>query len=317
MSAKAGLDQAQGSRSVSDQADYSMDRPREGDPRKLVRQIAWAAVAVVAIVLFIFIDRVWLRPGSAAATDATTATVERGTLAIEVQGAGELEPVNERWIASEVAGSVERILARAGESVSAGDGIARLINPQIRQAAVAARLQLAEAAADHRRRLAEFTDRRLAGEAQILTRQADLEELELRLEAETELLERQAVSEIDYRSTRIRTERARAELAFERRRFEELQSVVEAEREASEARIAERESALTEAERLAAGLLVTTDLAGTLRDVLVEEGQRVNAGAQIARVVDTALLRVGYESKTATYAVGRSPGWWTRRSCGA
>ena len=277
---------------MSDQADYSMDRPREGDPRKLVRQIAWAAVAVVAIVLFIVIDRVWLRPESAAAaTDVTTAKVERGTLAIEVQGAGELEPVNERWIASEVGGSVERILARAGESVAAGDGIARLINPQIRQAAVAARLQLAEAAADHRRRLAEFTDRRLAGEAQILTRQADLEELELRLEAQTELLERQAVSEIDYRSTRIRTERARAELAFERRRFEELRSVVEAEREASEARIAERESALTEAERLAAGLLVTTDLAGTLRDVLVEEGQRVNAGAQIARVVDTALLR--------------------------
>lgn len=276
----------------SEADDYSMDRPREGDPRRLIRQIGWAAVAVVAIILFIVIDRVWLRPDSAVAlTDVTTATVERGTLAIEVQGAGELEPVNERWIASEVAGSVERILARAGETVAAGDGIARLINPQVRQSAVAARLQLAEATAEHRRRLAEFTDRRLAGEAQILARQADLEELELQLEAETELLERQAVSEIDYRSTKIRTERARAELAFEERRFEELQSVLAAEREASEARIAERESALAEAERLAEGLLVTTDIAGTLREVLVETGQRVNAGAQVARVVDTAVLR--------------------------
>ena len=271
---------------------YSMDRPREGDPRRRIRQIGWGALAAAAIVAFVIADRVWFRAGpGVAAEDLTTAAVERGTLAIEVQGAGELEPVNERWIASEIAGAVERILIRAGESVEAGDGIARLINPQIRQSANAARLELAEANAEHRRRLAEFTDRRLAGEAQVLGRQADLEEVELQLKAQTELRETKAVSEIDYRSTQIRAERARAELEFEQRRFDELQAVLEAEQAASEARLAARESALAEAERLAAGLLITTDIAGMLREVLVEPGQRIIAGTQVARVVGAEALR--------------------------
>ena len=271
---------------------YSMDRPREEDGRQSYRKIAWFALAAVVIVAFIVVDRIWLRTDAGVSLeDLRTAVVERGRLRIEVQGAGELEPVNERWIGSEISGAVEQVFVRAGEVVDAGDPIVRLINPQIHQGAATARLQLAEATADHRRRLAEFTDRRLAGEAQILAKQADLEELQLQFEAQTELRERHAVSSIDYKSTQIRTERARKELEFENRRFKELQAVLDAERESSEARVAERESALKEAERLTGGLLVMADIAGTVREVLVEPGERVSAGTQVARVVGTELLR--------------------------
>ena len=186
---------------------------------------------------------------------------------------------------------MDRIFARAGEQVAVGDPIVGLMNPQVRQGVVAARLQLAEANADHRRRLADFTDRRLAGEAQILNKQAAYEESQLRLAAETELRERQAVSEIDYRSTKIRTERAKADLTFEQRRFEELQAVLKAEQASSEARLAERESALQEAQRLAEGLVITADIAGTLREVLVAPGQRVGSGTTVARIVDAESLR--------------------------
>lgn len=286
---------------------YSMDRPRESDPRRRLRQVGWVGLGIAAIAVFVGVDRVWLRPGEGiSAEDLATATVARGTLAIEVQGVGELEPVNERWIAAEVGGAVERILARAGERVAAGDVVARLINPQLGQAAVAARLQLAEANADLRRRLAELADRRLAGEAAILDRQAHLEELELQLEAHTELRERKAVSEIDYKSARIRAERARTELGFEQRRAE-LEGLLDAERAASEARVAARESALAEAERLAESLEITTDLAGTLREVLVEPGERVVAGTQVARVVGTEALR-GRIRVPESYASRVAPG---------
>ena len=275
-----------------DKPGYSMDKPREGDPRRLHRQLAWGGVAATAIVALIVADRLWLRPGTGIERDEVmAAVVERGTLPIEVQGAGELEPVNERLIASEIAGAVDQIYARAGEEVALGDRIVGLMNPQIRQGVVAARLQLAEANADHRRRLADFTDRRLLGEAQILNKQAAYEESQLRLAAETELRERQAVSEIDYQSTKIRTERAKADLTFEQRRFEELQAVLKAEQAASEARLAERESALQEAQRLAEGLVITADIAGTLREVLVEPGERVGTGTAVARIVDAESLR--------------------------
>ena len=170
-----------------------------------------------------------------------------------------------------------------------------LINPQIGQSAVAARLQLAEA--EHQRRLAEVTDRRLAGEAQILNKQAVYEESQLQLEAEAELRERQAISEIDFKSTRIRTERAKTDLEFEERRFSELQAVLAAEQASSEARLAERESALAEAERQAGGLTITADIGGTLREVLVKPGQRINPGEQVARIVDPGSL-FGFPSPT-------------------
>ena len=271
---------------------YPMDKPREGDPRRRYRQLAWGGVAVTAIAVFIVADRLWLRPGAGIEREQSmAAAVERGTLPIEVQGAGELEPVNERLIASEIPGAVDQIFARAGEQVAVGDRIVGLMNPQVRQGVVAARLQLAEANADHRRLLANFTDRRLAGEAQILNKQASYEESQLRLAAETELRERQAISEIDYRSTKIRTERARTDLTFEQRRFEELQAVLKAEQASSEARLAERESALQEAERLAEGLVITAEIAGTLREVLVAPGERVGPGTTVARIVDAESLR--------------------------
>lgn len=141
---------------------------------------------------------------------------------------------------------------------------------------MAARLQLAEA--EHQRRLAEFTDRRLAGEAQILNKQAVYEESQLQLEAEAELRERQAISEIDFKSTRIRTERAKTDLEFEERRFSELQAVLAAE-------------------RLAGGLTITADIGGTLREVLVKPGQRINPGEQVARIVDPGSL-FGFPSPT-------------------
>ncbi|MCY3840250.1 MAG: efflux RND transporter periplasmic adaptor subunit [Gammaproteobacteria bacterium] len=247
---------------------------------------------MTAIAVFIVADRLWLRPGAGIEREQImAAAVERGTLPIEVQGAGELEPVNERLIASEIPGAVDQIFARAGEQVAVGDRIVGLMNPQVRQGVVAARLQLAEANADHRRLLANFTDRRLAGEAQILNKQASYEESQLRLAAETELRERQAISEIDYRSTKIRTERARTDLTFEQRRFEELQAVLKAEQASSEARLAERESALQEAERLAEGLVITAEIAGTLREVLVAPGERVGPGTTVARIVDAESLR--------------------------
>ena len=161
--------------------------------------------------------------------------------------------------------------------------------------------------ADHRRRLADFTDRRLAGEAQILYKQAIYEESQLQLEAQGELRQRQAVSEIDFKSTRIRTRRAKTDLEFEQRRFSELQAVLEAEQASSEARLAERESALAEAERLAEGLTITADIGGTLREVLVQPGQRVGPAGQVARIVDTGSLR-GVVRVPESYASRLVPG---------
>ena len=285
-----------------------MDRQRERDAGRTVRRVVWLTLAIMAIVAFIVIDRVWLRSFSAIdLADFMTAKVERGTFQVEVRGAGVLEPIFERWVTARVEGTVEEIFARVGQEVDADAVIVSLVNPELHQAVASARLSLIETNADHRRRLAELTDRRLEGEARLLDQQATLDELQLRLEALTELRQEHAISEIDYKSAQIRAELAIANLDFQRRRFTELQEVLAAEQAASEARLAATEAALREAERRVEALLVIAGTSGTLREILVEPGRRLSAGAQIARLVDTSAL-MGVIRVPESYASRVTPG---------
>ena len=287
---------------------YSMDSVREPDRSRWLRPAAWASGAAVLIAAFIAADRLLLRPGvGIELADYMTADVRRGALAIEVQGAGALEPVSERWITAEVAGVVQRILAEPGHRLAAGDPVVALVNPQLRQAADQARLSLAEAQADQQRHRANLTDRRLTGEARLLAAQAAYDENVLRLEAQEELREQQAVSEIDYRTQEIRTQRTKSELEFERRRFEELGAELEADLAAGEARLEARRDALRNAEQQLRDLAVATDMAGTVRELFVAPGQRVAAGGQIARVADTESL-MGAVRVPEFYASHLAPG---------
>ena len=286
----------------------AMDRPRQPDSRKTLRHIAWGGVAVLAILAFVLVDRYWLRqaPGVRLA-DVVTGVVRRGGLAIEVQGAGVLAPVSERWITSRAAGTVEQIFVRPGQSLRAGDAVAGLVNPQLRQAVARERLQLAEAKAARQRDSSNFVTQRLTAEEQHMNAQATYEEQRLRLEAQEELRAKNAISEIDYRTARIRAEQAKARLDFERQRLAELDATLAAEQRAADARLAAREASLREAEEQVAALRVTTDVAGTLRELLVEPGQPVGAGVQVARVVDTSSL-IGVVRVPESYASGLAPG---------
>ena len=268
-----------------------MDRPREAEPPWSFRRMRWVALAIVGILAFIALDRFWLRAGAGIElADFLIAEVRRGALSIEVQGAGALEPVSERWVTVAVEGTVEQVLARPGQKLARGDGIVRLANPQVRRRLGQARLALAEMRADDRRHAADVTNRRLAAEARLLEVRAGHDEQRLRLEAMEELRDQQAVSEVDFRSQEIRTGQAEAQAEFEARRFEELKVAMQAERDASETRLAARRAALNEAEAELDALAVASGVEGTLRELFVDPGAFVAAGGRVARVVDTSAL---------------------------
>ena len=268
-----------------------MDVPRETPPLLSARRVSWIALGVAAILGLVVADQLWLRaPPGLELADFLTAEVRRGPLSIDVQGAGGLEPASERWISAQVDGIVEEIFSRPGTEVASGDTILRLANPQVRRRVGQARLALAEVEADHRSHRANVTDRQLAAEARLLDAQADYDEQQLRLDAQAQLRERNAVSEIDYNSQRIRTDRAGANVESERRRLEELKSALGSEMDASETRVAVRRAALAEAEADMTSLTIAADVPGTLRELLVDPGAHVSAGSQVARVVDTSSL---------------------------
>lgn len=287
---------------------YSMDQLREPDNRALWRRIAWGALALVVVAVCIVVDRVWLRAGvGIELEDFAVAQVTRGDLPIEVQGAGTLTAVSERSITAPTAGVVEEIFVQASSEVAPGDRLVSLASPRLQQVANQERLNLAQAEAEHRSHRATATDQRLSGEERVLVAQVRYDESRLKLEAQAELWDKQAVSEIDYKTQQLHTDQAKAQLDFEHRRFAELSASLEAGQAAQDARLEARREALREAERNVRNLQVTSDLGGTVRALLVQPGQRVGEGEPIAQVVDTTRL-MGVVRVPEFYASHLAPG---------
>ncbi|NTU81135.1 MAG: HlyD family efflux transporter periplasmic adaptor subunit [Chloroflexales bacterium] len=79
--------------------------------------LSLAAVGIVAWQL--------TRSGATAAATSTT-TVSRGTLSVAVSGSGTVEPVQSRALAFPVSGTVTEVLVGVGDTVAAGQPLARL-----------------------------------------------------------------------------------------------------------------------------------------------------------------------------------------------
>lgn len=226
--------------------------------------------------------------------------VQRGLLTVTAQGAGSLRPVDERWLTAKASGVLAEIRIGIGVRARAGDVVVRLANPALAQLAAQAEQRHAEARASHSVLLAQIADRKLAREAAVAAAVAAVEEAALRLQAEAELMEKQAISAIAFEATRIRAEQAQAALDIERRRTAQLTATVAAEREASDARLANSKLALEQAQAKAAALAVRAEAAGIVQALPASLGESVPEGAKVARIADPSRL----------HAVVRVPESW-------
>ena len=269
----------------------TMDRPRDqqASSRRRWHILVWLLIVLISTA--VVFGWLWTRSSKFLDKDnLVIATVERGTLRILVEGVGRLRPVAERWITCGTTGTVDQVLVRPGQIVEAGAALAILVNPEVHKIAERAELALAEAQANHQILLATVANRRLTAEAQLADRQAAYDEVLLRLEAETKLLERQTISQVDYRRTVIRTEQARVNLDIERRRLDELENIWVAEQDASNAKLNIRNVESQRALDAVDALTVRTEIDGIVHDVLVEHGQQVEIGRPIAKIANSQEL---------------------------
>ncbi len=117
---------------------------------------------------------------SAASTDETvqiaeTGTVEVGTLTLTLDAAGSLTPADSRTLMFSVSAPVTEVLVQVGDTVQAGDILARLDTTDADQRIRVAELQLEQAQASLDSLLAPPTDLEIAlAEAQVTLAQAQL-----------------------------------------------------------------------------------------------------------------------------------------------
>ena len=267
-----------------------MDIIRDTKPQKKKKKIVWSLAAISLLALTIFVPR--LLPTAAPTVDGATVwrdTVEHGTMIRQVRGPGTLVPEQTRWITAVTAGRIEQILSLPGTQVDAGEVIMFMSNPDVDMQLLQAQQQLSAARAAlaqlrtnlqtqeltqrgtvatvrtqflDAKRVFE-TNQRLFDENPDLVARADLErtreqmqELELRLEVEEDRL-------------RVMEQSSGDQMAAQDEQIQRLEELVQFNRERLQS------------------MQVDVPVSGVLAplDIPLQEGQWVQSGQQLSRVV--------------------------------
>ncbi|NOZ93316.1 MAG: HlyD family efflux transporter periplasmic adaptor subunit [Acidobacteria bacterium] len=211
-------------------------------------------------------------------------TVRKGTFRIGVSAHGVLEPASSLWLAAPGPAVVKRILAPPGTRVRPGSEVVELANPELESALAEAELRLRAERATLTEAKARVERDRFDQEAAVARAESALEKAKIDLEADQELRDRGLVPDITLRKARLDVAQFERDLELERKRLEVVGRTGAARLRELQARVRELESAAVRARARVTALHVRAGITGVVQRVLVEPGQRVAAGAHLARV---------------------------------
>lgn len=263
-----------------------MDIPRPDQKRKKrVRQaLIGGAAAVVLAAVTVGLARLEPAAPKVARASVWVDAVREGEMLRQVRGPGTLVPHEIRWIAAQTDARVERILVRPGAQVEPDTVIVEMSNADLMQKAEAARYALEAAEA-------ELTEKKLQLEGQQLDRRAavaqassEYESARLQAEAEKSLVADGIVPAIQYRRSELEAEQLKTRLGIEQERLSQWSALMKAQIASQSAHVDETRSAHKRLLDQVDSLRVRAGLAGVLQQVLVEAGQRITLGANIASV---------------------------------
>jgi HlyD family secretion protein len=268
-----------------------MDIPRpENKRRKRFRQLGmYGSGALLVLIVGIVVAR--LEPAAPSVTRASVwiDTVREGEMLRQVRGPGTLVPREIRWIAAQTAGRVEHVLVRPGAVVKADTVLVEMTNPDLVREAEEARLALDAAEA-------ELTELRLSLKSQQLDQRASLasarsEYESARLGAEADKAAGDAVAALTAQRSELLAEQHKIRLDIETDRLAQFADTMKAQIAAREAVVAQVRNAYERKQQLVDWLTVRASVAGVVQQVLVEDGQTLVLGANIARVARPDDLR--------------------------
>lgn len=270
-----------------------MDKPRPSQARKKrIRRIIYT-VLVVAAVTLVTLGLYRLEPAAPRVEAATLypGSVQRGEMVREVRGLGRLVPEEIRWITSETAGTVDRILLQPGVAVRPDTVIVELRSPELEQQTLDAQLDIAAAEADHENLVVRLRSERVAQELAIRNAELDHELAMAEFESESLLHDEGLTADNILNNARVALERAEQRLEIEREKLDISEASDAAQINASEARLNQRRGAYDLKAAQLEALRVRAGMAGVLQEVPLDPGQNIASGANVARVADPARLK--------------------------
>ncbi len=247
----------------------------------------------IAIVVAIVGTAAWAVPalfthhdaGPAVSRDSLVIdTVTRGALERSVTAAGTLQPDRISIASTAADGIVTDVLVRAGAHVGAGSTIARLDNPDLRVAVADAAAQLDAASADLNSVREEGAAAALDARAARRTARAEDGQAQAQVISYRSLYEKGLIGTLEYRDAVIKSGETRDLSAISESKIAVGDADADAKIAGARARVVQLRAALDAKRAQLATLVVTAPTSGTVQSVAVDQGQRVAAGAEFARV---------------------------------
>jgi len=261
-----------------------MDIPRpELKKRKKVRQlgIGVSTAAVIAIAMF-FLMRLEPAAPSVPRASVWVDSVKHGEMLRQVRGPGTLVPREILWIAAQSDGRVERVLVRPGAEVTPDTILVEMSNPDLARATEETRYAVEGAEAELADTELQLKNQQLDQRASLAAARAEYESARLTAQAERE--SEGAVPALQIQRSELKAEQLRVLVEVEEERLTAFSAAIDARLKVPRARVAQAKNAYEQKLEQLESLNVRAGLAGVVQEVMVEAGQRLTLGANIARV---------------------------------
>jgi len=292
-----------------------MDIPRTPPNRK--RRRALMATGGVAAIVLVTVALSRLKPAAPSVDRASIVidTVKQGAMVRDVRGPGALEPESPNFISAVTSGRVDRVLLRPGAKVEANTVLLEMSNPDVELQLLSADQQLAAAQAALVTLRTTLATQRLQQEAAVAQAQASWQDAQRTAVAAESLAQRNLIATYDLQKDRDQAEQLQTQLTIARQQLAVLAASVDSQIVLQKDQV-ERLRAIDEFQRSrVASMHVTAGAPGVLQDLSLEVGQWVQAGQQLAEVVQPtrlkAVLRIA-ETQAAEVALGQEASIDTR-----
>ncbi|MCP4988922.1 MAG: HlyD family efflux transporter periplasmic adaptor subunit [Colwellia sp.] len=216
--------------------------------------------------------------------DIRISQVKQGNFQVNVAGYGRLKAKYQRLLTSQTPAIVESISLYPGAKVNKDSIIMTLSDPQLEQAVINAKLALARQNAEFNQQLIAHKSQLLEHDAQIALLKSELENAQLKAQAEQKLIDKGIVSALDFKRSQLTVRQLAQRVAIEQSRQEHLKAMQVERTKISKDLITQYQHNFSMIQKRFDRLTVRAGLNGILQTMPVEIGQSVAPGTQLAMV---------------------------------
>ncbi|ABD79573.1 efflux RND transporter periplasmic adaptor subunit [Saccharophagus degradans] len=248
---------------------------------------------VVLTALLIGVRALWvlsLADFSLERSKLTFGQVQQGDFTVSVRGNGVLVPENIQWLAAETEATVIRRVLKAGHIVSKGDLIAELANPQLVQLLAETQWELTATEEELKAAQVQQETELLSQKSIVENAKLNFERSQLEYVAQTDLIKTGAVSKIAFQRTQLETSQFEQRWHTSQEQYLKMQQNLLAQNRARQARLSQMKNRLERLQQRVDGLQVRATFDSIVLDVPIEAGQRIQAGANIAKLAQQDAL---------------------------